>query len=103
MSNFGYLFENMERARKHEQEYIDSQSIEAIQNGINQDENFWANFLSVLNNTEALGSLLNIPPIKMNKWRSRIQKYLNKYYENQGEEPDLKKKRKFVDVSDFDY
>jgi hypothetical protein len=39
----------------------------------------------------------------MNKWRNRIQKYLTKYYETQGEEPDLKKKRKFVDVSDFDY
>jgi hypothetical protein len=103
MSNFAYLFENMDRARKHEQEYVDGQALEAITNGMNVDENFWANFLSVLNNSEALSNLLGIPSVKMNKWRGRIQKYLTKYYDTQGEEPDLKKKRKFVDISDIDY
>jgi hypothetical protein len=103
MSNFAYLFENMDRARRMEKEYTDEQALEAIQNGLNVDENFWQNLLMVLNNTEAFSNLLGIPAIKMNKWRGRIQKYLTKYYEQHGEpEIDLKKKRKFVDISDYE-
>jgi hypothetical protein len=102
MSNFAYLFENMDRARRLEKEYVDEQAMEAIQNGINVDEEFWQKFQMLLNNTEALGNLLGIPAIKMNKWRGRVQKYLTKYYEDHGEELDLKKKRKFVDIDDFE-
>jgi hypothetical protein len=103
MSNFGYLFENMDRSRKFDQEYQDSQAMEAISNGMNVDENFWQNFIALLNNTEALSALLGTPSIKMNKWRGRIQKYLRKYLEESGEETDLKKKRKLVDISDYEY
>lgn len=103
MSNFAYLFENMERSKKFDKEHEDSQALEAIQNGINVDENFWQNFLAVLNNTEALSNLLGVPAIKMNKWRGRVQKYLTKYLEDSGDDIDLKKKRKLVDISDYEY
>jgi hypothetical protein len=102
MSNFSYLFENMDRSRRLEKENEDKQAMEAIANGMNIDENFWQNFMMVLNNTEALSSLLGIPAIKLNKWRSRVSKYLTKYLEDSGEDFDVKRKRKFVDVSDFE-
>ncbi len=92
----------MDRARRHEKEYEDAQALEAIRNGMNLDENFWQNFISVLNNTEALSNLLGVPAIKMNKWRGRIAKYLTKHLETSGDEYEVKKKRKFVDVSDFE-
>jgi len=102
MANFSFLFENMERSKQFDKEYQDSQALEAIQNGINVDENFWNNFLAVLNNTEALSNLLGVPAIKMNKWRGRIIKYLTKHLEDSGEQVDLKKKRKLIDISDFE-
>jgi hypothetical protein len=102
MSNFSYLFENMDRSRRLEKENEDKQAMEAIANGMNIDENFWQNFMMVLNNTEALSSLLGVPAIKLNKWRSRVSKYLTKYLEDSGEDFDVKRKRKFVDVSDFE-
>ena len=92
----------MDRSRRLEKENEDKQAMEAIANGMNIDENFWQNFMMVLNNTEALSSLLGIPAIKLNKWRSRVSKYLTKYLEDSGEDFDVKRKRKFVDVSDFE-
>lgn len=92
----------MDRAKRLEKEYGDSQALEAIANGFNVDEEFWQNFLMVLNNTEALSALLGIPAIKINKWRGRITKYLTKHLETTGEDYEVKKKRKFIDTSDFE-
>jgi hypothetical protein len=101
MSNFAYLFESMDRYKKDNKDYIDSQCMEAIRNGMNLREDFWQDFIAVTNNAEALSILLGIPAIKISKWNSKIKKYLTKYYEEEGHEVDLKKKRKFIDTSDF--
>jgi hypothetical protein len=101
MSNFAYLFESMDRYKKDNKEYIDSQSMEAIRNGMNLREDFWQDFIAVTNNAEALSALLGIPAIKISKWNGKVKKYLTKYYEEEGEQVDLKKKRKFINTSDF--
>jgi hypothetical protein len=101
MSNFSNLYESMKNRDSHK-EYEDKQAIEAIQNGMNLSETFWDDFLAVMNNSDALGSLLGIPSFKINKWRGRISKYLTKYYEqDEVTEYDIKKKRTFVDTEDY--
>jgi hypothetical protein len=101
MSNFGNLFESMKNRDSHK-EFEDSQALEAIQNGMNISETFWDDFLAVMNNSEALSSLLGIPSFKINKWRGRVSKYLTKYYEQEDvTEYDIKKKREFVDTEDY--
>lgn len=101
MANFSQLFESMSKSDSHK-EYEDGQAIEAIQNGMNINPNFWDDFLAVMNNSEALASLLGIPSFKIYKWRGRISKYLTKYYEQEDvSEYDIKKKRKLVDTDDF--
>lgn len=101
MANFSQLYESMRKSDSHK-EYEDRQALESIQNGMNINPNFWDDFLSVMNNSEALSSLLGIPSFKINKWRNRISKYLTKYYEQDDvSEYDLKKKRKLIDTKDF--
>ena len=88
--------------RDSHKEFEDSQALEAIQNGMNISETFWDDFLAVMNNSEALSSLLGIPSFKINKWRGRVSKYLTKYYEQEDvTEYDIKKKREFVDTEDY--
>jgi hypothetical protein len=101
MSNFSNLYESMKNRDSHK-EYEDKQAIEAIQNGMNLSETFWDDFLAVMNNSDALGSLLGIPSFKINKWRGRISKYLTKYYEqDEVTEYDIKKKRTFINTEDY--
>jgi hypothetical protein len=101
MSNFAHLFESLKNKDSHK-EYEDGQAIEAIQNGMNLSETFWEDFLSVMNNSEALSALLGVPSFKINKWRGRISKYLTKYYEqDEITDYDVKKKRKLVDTEDY--
>lgn len=101
MSNFAYLFENMDRNKQSDQEEKDQKAMEAISMGMNIREDFWQDFLMLLNDTEALSALLGVPSIKMNKWYSRVGKYLTKYYDQEGEQVDIKKKRKLIDTDDF--
>lgn len=101
MSNFSYLFENMDRNKRFEEQEKDQKALEAIQMGMNIREDFWQDFLMLLNDTDALSALLGIPAVKMNKWYSRVGKYLTKYYDAEGEIPDIKKKRKLIDTDDF--
>lgn len=101
MSNFAHLFESMKH-RDSNKEFDDAQALEAIQNGMNISETFWDDFLSVMNNSEALASLLGVPSFKINKWRGRVTKYLTKYYEQDTvTDYDVKKKRKLVDTEDY--
>ena len=102
MSNFAYLFENMDRNRRSEEQFKDEKALEAIKMGINIREDFWQDFLMLLNDTESLSALLGIPAVKMNKWYSRVGKYLAKHYDTDDGTFDIKKKRKLIDTKDFD-
>jgi hypothetical protein len=99
MANFCNLFENMDYQKKLKEEQIDRKALEAVHKGLDLDENFWRNFLTLVNNSDAFGALLNVKEEKVSDWRKRITKYLTKFYEK--EDTDLSKKSKFVKVNDY--
>lgn len=102
MASFGSLFENMDYNKKLSKEKEEKKAIEAIQSGLNLDEEFWRNFLLLINNSEALGSLLGVRPANIHEWRNRVSKYLRKYYEKEDLEAEgLQKKKKFVNTKDY--
>jgi hypothetical protein len=104
MSSFGKLFENMHAFKESSKQIEDSLAVDAIRQGFLTNPEFWQNFISLLNNPEALAKLFNVPQHKVTSWYSRIEKYLQKYME---EEKDnignkLSKKRRLVKTSDYE-
>lgn len=75
--SFQKLWESMESARKGEH-HLDDKSMEAIRNGINVREDFWEDFLLVINNSGALSALLNVPVTKIGEWHQRVKNALDK-------------------------
>ena len=53
-------------------------SLDAIKNGINIREDFWDDFLLLINNSTALAELLDIPETKISSWRNIIKNKLDK-------------------------
>jgi hypothetical protein len=76
MVSFAKLWENMETSRKGT--HLDDGAIEAIRNGINVREDFWDDFLLVINNAGALSQLLDVPVTKISAWHDRVKKALDK-------------------------
>lgn len=104
MSNFARLFENMDSFKRAKKEMDDSLSLDAIKSGMNLDENFWKNFVMLLNNPEALAKLLDVPTHKVTTWYSRVNKYLNKFMDSE-ESNNLekaKKKKKLIKTGDYE-
>jgi hypothetical protein len=52
--------------------------MEAIRNGINVREDFWDDFLLVINNAGALSELLDVPVTKISAWHQRVKMALDK-------------------------
>ncbi len=104
MSNFARLFENMDSFKRAKKEMDDSLSLDAIKSGVNLDENFWKNFVMLLNNPDALAKLLDVPSHKVTTWYARVNKYLNKFMDS--EESDnlerAKKKKKLIKTGDYE-
>ena len=102
MANFCNLFENMDYNKKLKEEQIEMKAVEAIQKGLQLDDDFWRNFLLLINNSDALGALLNVKSEKVNTWRHNVKKYLTKYYEKETDEvANIQKKKKFVSSKDY--
>lgn len=102
MASFGSLFENMDYQKKLRKEQEEKKALEAIQSGLNLDEEFWSDFLSLVNNSEALGALLGIRAANIHEWRNRISKYLRMYYEKEESDAgNMQKKKKFVNTKDY--
>lgn len=104
MSNFARLFENMDSFKRAKKELDDSLSMDAIKVGMNLDENFWKNFILLLNNPDALAKLLDVPSHKITTWYSKINKYLNKYLDSAETDVGVKakKKKRLIKTSDFE-
>lgn len=105
MSSFGRLFENMHNFKESSKKIEDDLAVDAIRQGFLADPNFWQNFISLLNNPEALAKLFNVPHHKVTSWYSRIEKYLQKYMEDEKENivaSGTSKKRKLVKTSDYE-
>lgn len=75
--SFQKLWESMESSRKGGH-HLDDKAMEAIRNGINVREDFWEDFLLVINNSGALSVLLDIPATKIGAWSQRVKEALDK-------------------------
>ena len=53
-------------------------AIQAIRSGLNVDEGFWEDFITVMGNSDALSALLQIPKEKITGWASRIRELVEK-------------------------
>jgi hypothetical protein len=99
MVSFMRLWENM--THEKDAEHIDTGAMKAIRTGLNIRDNFWDDFLVVLNNAEALSELLGVRPEQIAGWASRIKHNLERVKRadvaGEGEE---KPKAKVLDTGD---
>jgi hypothetical protein len=78
----------------------DDELLDIIQAGYNLDENFWNNFLSMLNNSSGLSQLLDLPTYKISSWRGKITKALEKFKKIRNNE-EKNKKNKILRTGDL--
>lgn len=76
MSSFQKLWENMQAHKENSPQ--DDKSMSVIRTGIGIREDFWDDFLMVINNSEGLSELLDIPSTKIATWREKVQRCLDK-------------------------
>lgn len=74
-------------------------AIRAIRNGLNIDENFWENFISMIGNADSVSVLLDIPKEKITGWASKIRQLIEKV-QNMDSSSD-KNKNKMINTGDI--
>ena len=67
---------------------VDKKTQNAIRTGLNISSDFWENFLKVINNNEALGSLLNISPDEISQWGAKVKEALEEVKRQDTKEPE---------------
>lgn len=77
MSSFQKLWENIQLQKENNTPH-DDRAMSAIRTGIGVSEEFWDNFLSVINNSEGLSQLLDIPVTKIASWHDKVKQSLDK-------------------------
>jgi hypothetical protein len=92
MISFQKLWENMEAAKGNASE---SKASSAIRTGIGVREDFWDDFLAVINNSSGLSELLDVPVTKIASWHQKVKKELNKVKEAD-QTPDSSSNRKMI-------
>jgi len=92
MVSFCTLWENMENNSISKND-ISDKAISVVKTGLQVDENFWENFLRVMNNSSGLSELLDVPSEKITKWHSRIKDALK---EINDEIDDVGKNKKLI-------
>lgn len=76
MSSFQKLWENIQ-AQKEKSPH-DDRAMSAIRTGIGIREDFWDDFLQIINNSEGLSQLLDVPTTKIASWHDKVKHALNK-------------------------
>ncbi len=69
MTSFQSLLENMRHFREEENKASESKAADAIRTGINVREDFWDDFLLVINNGSGMAELLSVPLTVVSGWR----------------------------------
>jgi len=64
---------------------LEESKSKAIRNGLGIREGFWDDFLLLLNNVEAVASLLDVSPEKVGTWHEAIKKELEKVHDSDNE------------------
>jgi PHP family Zn ribbon phosphoesterase len=105
--SFRKLWENMnsDKGNKQPQE-VDESALTAIKSGIGVNETFWSDFIQVLNNSEGLSVLLDVPIDEISTWRKKIENAIDAIEARDGE-LSIKKNKKIMktnlpDDEDFD-
>lgn len=88
MNSFKKFCENKENSPLD-----DENSLKAIRNGLGIKENFWEDFLALINNAEVVSSLLKVPVEKIGTWRNLIKQGLKKVHDSDNEIIPKDKKR----------
>jgi hypothetical protein len=78
MSSFQRLWESMQADKAKEKSPHDDKAMSAIRTGIGVREDFWDDFLKVINNSDGLSALLGVPTTKISEWHSRVKHNLEK-------------------------
>ena len=76
--NFQKLWENIQAEKQTEPSPHDDQAMSAIRTGIGIRQEFWDDFLQVINNSEGLAQLLDIPVTKIAGWHEKVKHALDK-------------------------
>lgn len=85
--NFRKLWENMKAAKDQSSESpeIDPMAITAIRTGLGLGENFWDDFIQLLNNSEGLSALLDVSVDDISTWRKKIEDGLSQVGKEDGD------------------
>ena len=90
MSSFQKIWENMQIEKKEQK---DDRSMSVIRTGLGVSDSFWDDFLKVINNSEGLSELLDVPVTKISTWRSKINHVLQKIKETDKKSKHSKNKK----------
>ena len=105
--SFRKLWENMNSDKGNRQpQEVDESALTAIRSGIGVNETFWSDFIQVLNNSEGLSVLLDVPIDEISTWRKKIENAIDAIEARDGE-LSIKKNKKIMKTSlpddeDFD-
>lgn len=94
MSSFQRLWENIQAAKENKSPH-DDRAMSAIRTGIGVREDFWDDFLLVINNSEGLSQLLDVPVTKISGWHDKVRHALDKVKQADGQ-PDPKDNGKLL-------
>lgn len=83
----------MEKSFKNYVEKKENNNI--IETGYNISDNFWEDFILILNNNKGLSDLLGVSRSKISTWNKKINEAL-KDYKNNKKELTVNKKRKII-------
>lgn len=92
MSSFQKLWENIQSQQEMPN---DDRAMSAIRTGLGVNDSFWDDFLKVINNSEGLSELLEIPVTKISKWHANVKNVLEKVRSSDGT-PSQKKNKKLL-------
>ena len=68
------------------QKYVEKkENNKIVEFGNNINNGFWQDFLSLLNNSDGLSELLDVPKNKVGTWRKKIIEALKEYEDNKKE------------------
>jgi len=73
----------------------EDKAMSAIRTGLGLREDFWEDFNLVVNNSEGLSALLDIPVEKISTWRQKVNSVLDKVREADGT-ADVGKNKKLI-------
>lgn len=76
MSSFQKLWETIQASKEKSPQ--DDRAMSAIRTGIGIRDDFWDDFLLVINNSSGIAELLDVPVIKISGWHDKVKAALEK-------------------------